>query len=117
MSSHETLVPIVFFLSIAGVLGYMIMARHKERMGIIEKGLKAEDMKALYERSASRQLHPLSSLKWGVIFVCLGLAVLIGMYLHATYNVEGAVFPGLMAIFGGVGLILFYLIAHKKVSQ
>jgi hypothetical protein len=30
---------------------------------------------------------------------------------------EGGIFPGLIAVFGGAGLILFYFIANRKVQD
>ncbi len=116
MGGVEVLIPIVFFLMIAGIWGFTLLTRHKERMTMIEKGLKPEDMKALYERGTLR-VNPLSSLKWGMIFVAVGIAGVIGMYIrHITFVDEG-IYPALMAIFGGSALIRFYSIASKKMRE
>lgn len=115
MRGEEVLVPIVFFLTIAGIWGFTLLTRHKERMTMIDKGLKPEDMKALYERGTLR-INPLSSLKWGMIFAFVGVAALIGMYLRSVYFVEEGIYPALMCLFGGLGLIAFYLLAHKKMQ-
>jgi hypothetical protein len=104
---------IFFFTSIVLIWGGIIFTRHKERMTIVERGLKPEDMKALYERG-SFQLSFGSSLKWGIVLVGIGLAVLVGMWLRQAYDVEGGVFPGLIALFGGLGLVVYYMIAGKK---
>jgi hypothetical protein len=104
---------IFFFTTTSIVLGSFIFTRHRERMNMIEKGMKPEDMRALYAGGA-RQWHPLSSLKWGIVFVSVGLAILVGMVLRAHYmDVEGGVFPALIALFGGIGLVVFYLISKK----
>ncbi|MBM2840783.1 MAG: hypothetical protein HW412_1311 [Bacteroidetes bacterium] len=116
MNGEEVLVPIVFFLTIAGIWGFTLLTRHKERMTMIEKGLKPEDMKALYEKGTLR-INPLSSLKWGMIFVSIGIAALIGMYLHQNYYVGEGIYPALMALLGGLGLIAFYLLANKKLQS
>jgi hypothetical protein len=116
MQPHEVIIPIVFFLTIAGIWGFTLKTRHTERMTMIEKGLKPEDMKGLYERGTMR-INPMSSLKWGMIFFAIGLAVLIGMYLHATYLVEEGIYPALMCLLGGLGLIAFYLFANKKLKS
>jgi hypothetical protein len=86
-------------------------------MGMIEKGMKAEDIKAMFGRSFEEP-HPLTSLKWGIVLVSVGLAVMLGLFLHSAYNnIEGGIFPGLVAVFGGAGLILFYFIANRKVQD
>jgi hypothetical protein len=105
---------IFFFVTISTIVGSIIFSRHRERMTMIEKGMKAEDMKSLYERSV-REWTPLTSLKWGIIFVAVGLAILLGLFLHAQYYVEGGIYPALIALFGGIGLVLFYVIANRKV--
>ena len=104
---------IFFFTTVVVIVGSAIISRHRERMGMIEKGMKAEDMKALYG-GGFRGMQPLTSLKWGIIFVAIGLAVLLGLLLHSWYNVEGGIYPGLIAVFGGAGLILFYVLAKRS---
>ena len=108
---------IFFFTSIMVIGGSAIIGRHRERMGMIEKGMKAEDIKAMFGRSFEEP-HPLTSLKWGIVLVSVGLAVMLGLFLHSAYNyIEGGIFPGLVAVFGGAGLILFYFIANRKVQD
>jgi hypothetical protein len=107
---------IFFFTSIMVIGGSAIIGRHRERMGMIEKGMKAEDIKAMFGRSFEEP-HPLTSLKWGIIFVGIGIAVLLGLFLHSAYNMEGGIFPGLIAVFGGAGLVLFYFIANRKAQD
>lgn len=116
MSGQEVIVPIIFFITIGVIWGAYILTRHKERITMIEKGLKADEVKSLYARAGGR-VNPLVSLKWGIIFVAIGLAVLLGVWLRETYLVQEGVFPGLIALFGGVGLIVFYMIARKKVTE
>jgi hypothetical protein len=113
MNPSEVIIPVVFFLSIAAIWGGIVLTRHRERMTIIEKGLRPEDMKSLYERS-SRKPNALGALKWGMVFMAIGLAVLVGMYLRETFFVDEAVYPGLIALLGGLGLVMFYLLAGRK---
>jgi hypothetical protein len=114
MSGFEILVPLFLFVSIAAVWGAIILTRHKERMTIIDKGMGAEDMKALYERHWKASASPLSSLKWGIFLVCVGVAVLVGIWLREQFLFNDGIIPGLIALMGGVGLVVFYLIASKK---
>jgi hypothetical protein len=115
MNGQEVFVPIIFFLSVAGIWGFIILTRHKERIMMIEKGLPSEDVKAMYARTPWK-LSPLTSLKWGLVFVSIGIAVLVGMHLRATYSFEEGIYPGLMCLFGGLALIIFYLLAQRKMQ-
>ncbi|MEK7670744.1 MAG: DUF6249 domain-containing protein [Bacteroidota bacterium] len=113
MHGEEVLIPLIFFLTIGAIWGSIVLTRHKERMSMIEKGLKAEDIKSLYERQTLR-VNPLSSLKWGIVLVCVGIAIILGIWLRDNYMFNDGIIPGLIATFGGVGLVLFYFIAGKK---
>jgi hypothetical protein len=106
---------IFFFTSISILLGSYIFTRHRERVGMIEKGMKSDEIKALYAMG-SHNVNPLSSLKWGILFVSVGLAILLGMFLHSSYGAEGGVYPGLIVLFAGIGLVVFYAIARKRTA-
>jgi hypothetical protein len=104
---------IFFFTSIIVIVGGMILTRHKERMTIIDKGLQTEEIKALYMRGVWKT-NPLNSLKWGMLLIALGLAILGGMWLHEVYMVKEGAIAGLIALLGGAALLMFYLIASRK---
>jgi hypothetical protein len=115
MNESELLVPIVMFIAAGAVLITYISAKHRERMSMIEKGMSSEDIKALYTRDVRRS--PLGSLKWGILFVMAGLAVLVGNLLHSLYYVDEGVIVGMVCLFVGAGLVVFYLLAAKKLGQ
>jgi len=110
----DIVVPVFFFLAVAVVWGAYILTRHKERLAIIEKGLKTEEISALFARP-SFKFGPLSSLKWGLVLGLIGIAVLIALYLEQTYGVSGGVYPAFISLFAGIGLVIFYMIARKKI--
>jgi hypothetical protein len=113
MHPSEVLIPIVFFLSMGAVWGAFILTRHRERVNMIEKGLKAEEIKSLYERQTFKA-NPLFSLKWGIVLICVGIAIMLGIWLRENYIFNDGIIPGMIATFGGLGLVLFYFIASKK---
>ncbi len=113
MQATEVLIPIVFFLTVAAIWGSIILTRHRERLNMIDKGLKSEDIKSLYERQTMKT-NPLISLKWGMVLVCVGVAIILGVWLRENYLFNDGIIPGMIATFGGVGLVLFYFIAAKK---
>ncbi|MEO8168361.1 MAG: DUF6249 domain-containing protein [bacterium] len=113
MPISEVLIPIVFFLTIGAVWGAFILTRHRERINMIEKGLTAEEIKSLYIRETTKT-NPLFSLKWGMVLICVGIAIIMGIWLRDNYIFNDGIIPGMIATFGGVGLVLFYFIAAKK---
>jgi hypothetical protein len=116
MHNLDFLIPIVLFGSIAAILFKIYDDRHRERMMIIEKGLVSEDVKHLYANKFTWRVNPLSSLKWGMLIAFVGAGILLGSMLSASLpwmNHESLMF-GFVFLFGGIGLILFYAMAAKK---
>ncbi len=115
MQPHEVAIPIMFFIVLGTIWVVWLFARHRERMTMVEKGMSSEDMKALY----AKQIHhdPLSSLKWGLLFVLAGVAIMLGNFLHYHYGVDEGAIVGMVILFVGIGLVAFYSIAAKKMNQ
>jgi Na+/glutamate symporter len=110
---NEIFIPIIFFLVTGGIIGVYFLTRHKERMTMIDKGMNAEDIKSLYQKQMV-QVNPLSSLKWGMVLLCVGVAIIIGIWLRDNYVFNDGIIPGMIATFGGIALVLFYFIAGKR---
>jgi len=112
----ETLAPVIItifvFTSIVIIVGGFIIARHKERMSLIEKGMTIQDLRGELAGEKGYR-NPLRSLMWGFVFVAIGLAVLVGMALSEWYHFDDGIFPALIALFGGIALVIFYAVASK----
>jgi 4-amino-4-deoxy-L-arabinose transferase-like glycosyltransferase len=111
------LVPLTLFGGAAAVLWKYFEGRHKERMAMIDKGVNPADFKStptfrLWQGSV------LSNLKWGLLLVFAGIGLLVGQQLeyYFGFHEESAVF-GSILITGGLALIIFYLIATKKLKE
>src|SRR5512140_2069901 len=113
MDFNGAIATIFFFVTVMLIWGGFILARHRERMSIIEKGLPPEEIKAMYERGAWK-MNPLSSLKWGIVLLMVGAAWLLGIYLNTVNNYPETAIAGLVVLFGGIGLVIFYGIAQRK---
>ncbi len=116
MGAGPVISVICLFSSIVIIWGGVILSRHKERMTILEKGVGAEEIKSLYGRPV-RPYNPRVPLMWGIVFTAIGLAVLLSMILISWYNVDEGIIPGLIVLFGGIGLILFHVIAGRNAQQ
>ena len=116
MNDDWIAIPIIaiIFSSILAIVH--LSTRHRERMTMIAKGLAPDEIKAYYSQqfgSGDSQM----SLKWGILFVFVGLALLVGNVLHDRFGVDDGVIFGMVCICAGSALLLFYGIANKKPSQ
>jgi hypothetical protein len=100
----EILIPISLFAMVFGIVYLAI--RRKERMALIEKGLSADVLEA-HRRTPS-------TLKWGMVFLGVGIGILIGRIL-AEYTMLGEEesFFSMVFLFGGLSLLIFYFLEKK----
>jgi hypothetical protein len=115
MSDQEIIIPVTLFLVIAAIFIVAIVTRHRERIMMMEKGLTSEEMKSMYLKDVRRD--PLSSLKWGIVIMMAGFAAFVGILLHQYFRVDDGIILGMLCLFVGVGLIIFYLLAVKKANK
>ncbi|HEY6952766.1 MAG TPA: DUF6249 domain-containing protein [Bacteroidota bacterium] len=112
----EFLVPIFLFGGGAWVLIVYFNNRHKERMAMIEKGVSVSDLRGTPMREWLRA-NPLSSLKWGLLAVFVGTGLFIAQWLDRIWFFHESIYFALTLIFGGLALIIFYVIANSKMKK
>jgi len=100
-------VPVIFF---AIVMVVKTISDNAVRKKIIDKGLVNEEVKYLFAREHADYLPV--SLKWGMVLVALGLAILIGRLVPYSFQDEATVSG--MFILGGLALILYYLVTRGQ---
>jgi hypothetical protein len=112
----EFLIPIFLFGGTACVLVVYFNNRHKERMAMIEKGISPANLRETPLRESLRA-NPLSSLKWGLLATFVGLGLFIAEWLDRIYFLHESVYFATTLIFGGIALIVFYLIANSRMKK
>ena len=103
------IVPVIFFSFVAIV---KIISDNWLRRKIIDKGVVGEDIKYLY--SAGYVGQPLTSIKWGMALVGIGLAFMIPEIFG---GMQDETMVGLMFIFAGLAFLLYYFIAKSKFQE
>lgn len=102
------LVPLSFFAMIFGI----VYLSKREKLAMIERGMDPRRYKP--------QSAPFQNLKWGLLFIGAGLGLFLASVLDKTVFKESmddneAIYASLVAIFGGIGLFISYLIEKKEV--
>jgi hypothetical protein len=111
----ETLIAfIAFFATVFGIMYVYYTTRNKERLALIEKGADA----SLFNtgKDGKGQLGwSKFTLKIGMLAMGIALGIIIAAVLaQANVLVEGALYPSMIFFFGGLSLVLFYLIDRKN---
>lgn len=113
---EPAVITLIVFGSIGFVLYAWIQSRHKERIAMIEKGVKASELKGSIMPDILRP-NPLSSLKWGLLATFVGAGLIIANILDRLYYFHDSIYFASMLICGGLGLIIFYFIASRKMKN
>jgi hypothetical protein len=105
------IVPIVSVIAVFGTIfgiAYLhYTSRNRERLALIDKGV---DASIFY--SADRHLD---SLKIGMLLVGIGIGILLGYFVSTNFRFEeGIAYPSMIAMMGGLSLILFYALQKKN---
>lgn len=109
--SEDVLITAVVFAAIVAII--KIIAETVTRNRLIHQGLADEKARQLFARDA--QLQRLSSLKWGLVLVGVGLALLVGQ-LGEDYITDQSTF-GLMFVFAGIAFFIYYGIAQRHLNN
>lgn len=109
------LVVFIIFGSVGMILWKYIDTRHKERMGMIDKGVSTAELRG--NPVPFFRPNALSNLKWGLLALFVGMGILFANYLEEVQDWGEASYPSMILIFGGVSLIVFYAIAARKEKQ
>jgi F0F1-type ATP synthase membrane subunit c/vacuolar-type H+-ATPase subunit K len=112
----ETLVAfIALFATVFGIMYVHYTTRNKERLALIEKGAEASLFNTGKEGKSLINWSKFA-LKFGMLFMGIGLGIIAGAILEsaALFPSEEAGYFSMIFIFGGLSLVLFYLIDRKS---
>lgn len=108
---EEIMIPAIIFLAIIAIV--KISTDTSTRHKLIDKGMVDEKVKFLFAKQS--QLQRLSSLKWGMVLVSIGLALLISYIWPDLFTDGGTI--GLMLLFAGIAFLIYYGVAQKYLES
>ena len=113
----EALVSFIAFLAVIfGIYYVHITTRNKERMSLIEKGADASLFNTGKEGQKSLFNWNKVTLKIGMFLMGIALGIIAGAILsYAGVLNEDANYPAMIFFFGGLSLVLFYVVDRKNI--
>jgi hypothetical protein len=98
------------------IIFWAIQSKHRERVKLIDKGLTPEEVKAYFKEAEKKPRSPYPALKWGMLFLFLGIAFFLSTILEYAYEIGEDLLPAFLLFFGGAAFIIYYLIAKSKTN-
>jgi|WetSurMetagenome_2_1015567.scaffolds.fasta_scaffold02466_8 hypothetical protein len=106
---------IAFFATVFGILYVHYTTRNKERMALIEKGADASLFNTGKEGMKGSFSWNKFTLKAGMLFMGIALGIIAGAIMSSAGILdEDANYPAMIFFFGGLSLVLFYVIDRKS---
>jgi flagellar biosynthesis protein FliQ len=104
---------IAFFATLFGIMYVYYTSRNKERMALIEKGADASLFNTGKDGKSSFSWSKFT-LKLGMLAMGIAIGIIVAA-LMASANImdEDALYPAMIFFFGGLSLILFYVIDRR----
>ena len=105
-------VMIVFVIFASAAFVIKVVSDNRIRRRIVESGQVDEKIKYLYFKSGNKMFDPLSNVKWGMVLVGIGLALLLGQMF--PYDITETMTIGFMFLFAGIAFLIYYFIQKGK---
>ncbi len=102
------LVPLGCFAMVFGIVYLIVTSRNRERMALIERGADP----ALFE--TRKKASSGGVMKFGLFLFGIGLGIVVAYFLASGGMEEGAAYPSMMLVFGGLALIAANLWQRKQ---
>ncbi len=106
---------IALFATVFGIYYVSVTTRNRERMALIDKGADASLFNTGKEGQVSLFSWNKLTLKLGMLFMGIGFGIIAGAILESMDVMpNGPDYVSMIFLFGGLSLVLFYLIDRKK---
>ena len=99
------------FAGIFGIIYVFFITRHRERIALIEKGTDASIF-------GDKSFTSYPTLKFGMLFVGVGLGILTGNFLENQYDFDrGVAYLSMTFLLGGASLIVNFIIERRMMRN
>jgi len=113
VEDYGFLVGIFFFAMVGYVI--KILSDNRIRRRLIDSGQVDEKVKYLYFKTPTSISEPFNSVRWGLVLIALGLAVLIGQLFPAGDKEQMTL--SAMFILAGIAFLVYYVLAKREINR
>jgi len=106
------LIPFAFFALVFGVVYITVTTRNKERLAMIEKGVNPEIFNSKPERDTGY-----GNFKFGLFLIGIALGIIAGYFLTEGGMQETPAYFSMIFLFGGIGLVVSFLLQKKFIKE
>jgi hypothetical protein len=104
-------IPVSFFLMVFAIVYITVTTQNRERMAMIEKGV---DPKLFTREPKPVRISAYATFKWGLFMVGLAIGLFIAALLEQNTDLpEGPMYISMILVFGGLALIIAYLMKNR----
>lgn len=108
----EIFILIIIFGAIFGVFYLFFSTRNKERLALIEKGADASIF--MTKRQETAPISKVLILNFALLLMGIGAGILIALSIQHIFGVtNGALFPGVIFLMAGTGLLTGFKMTER----
>ena len=101
----------IVFLTVYSIIKLIIENNARNKM--IDKGVQDFELKKMF--TSQLEIHSLSSIKWGMVLVGIGIAVLARQIFPRSVSDDGML--GLIFLFAGIGFLAYYPLVGRRIKE
>ncbi|MFC4632352.1 DUF6249 domain-containing protein [Dokdonia ponticola] len=109
----EIIIFICIFAAIFGIAYLHYSTRNKERLALIEKGMDAGIFKQTRETAP---IWKVLILNLALLLMGIGLGILVALMLEEAVGYKDALYPGVIFLMAGTGLLTGFFLTRKLVK-
>ncbi|MEP0265518.1 DUF6249 domain-containing protein [Dokdonia sp.] len=110
----EIIIFICLFGAFFGIAYLHYSTRNKERLALIEKGVDAGIFKQSKE---TPPIWKVLTINLALLLMGIGLGILIALILHPVFGHEDAIYPAVIFLMAGTGLLSGFFLTRKLVKE
>ena len=109
----EIIIFLCIFGAIFGIAYLHYSTRNKERLALIEKGMDAGIFK---QHKETAPIWKVLILNLALLLMGIGIGILIALLLQETIGYNDALYPGVIFLMAGTGLLTGFFLTRKLVK-